>query len=175
MRKNLLLAAIFTLFLIAWTLDLHAQVPISIKCENNAKTVTDIRVQITFPSGETKAYDGKDLGSKVLEYQIEGTGECKLFVHFKEKGVKAPTFITKKFLISGEEKSVEVHTSMNLRDMVIPCDTKYSNRKVCILFIKKLYPECPEGQYPKGYENDSERTNLWEYSLQSIIMEAGKE
>jgi len=165
----LLLAAIFTLFLIAGGLETHAQVPISIKCENNAKTATDIRVQITFPSGEMKAYDGKNLESNVLEYQIEGTGECKLFIQFKEKGTKAPTFISKRFIISGEEKNIEVHTSMNLRSMVIPCGTEYSNRRYCVLLIKKVYPAYPEGQYPKGYENDSERTGVWEYAIQSII------
>jgi len=72
-------------------------------------------------------------------------------------------------MISGEEKRIDVYTSMNLRSMVIPCNSEFSNRKYCILFIKKIYPECPEGRYPKGYENDSERTNLWEYSLQSIV------
>ena len=169
MRKNLLLAAIFTLFLIAGGLKTHAQVPISIKCENNAKTVTDIRVQITIPSGETKKYEEKNLESNVLEYQIEGTGECKLFIQFKEKEAKAPTFISKKFIISGEEKNIEVHTSMNLRSMVIPCGTEYSNRRYCVLLIKKVYPECPEGQYPTGYENDSERTGFWEYAIQSVI------
>lgn len=122
-----------------------AQVPVTIKCENNAKTVTDIRVQITFPSGEMKTYDGKNLESEVLEYHLQ------------------------KFMISGEEKRIDVYTSMNLRSMVIPCNSEYSNRKYCILFIKKIYPECPEGRYPKGYENDSERTNFWEYSLQSIV------
>ena len=150
MRKNLLLTAIFTLFLIAGGLEAHAQVPITIKCENNAKTTTDIRVQITFPSGETKAYDGKNLESNVLEYQIKGIGECKLFIQFKEKGSKAPNFISKKFTISGEEKNIEVHTSINLRSMVIPCGTEYSNRRYCVLFIKKVYPECPEGQDPQG-------------------------
>ena len=119
----MLLAAIFTLFLIAGVSETHAQVPISIKCENNAKTVTDIRVQITIPSGETKAYDVKNLESTVLEYQIKGAGECKLFIQFKEKEAKAPTFISKKFIISGEEKNIEVHTSMNFRIMVIPCGT----------------------------------------------------
>ncbi|HBN02149.1 MAG TPA: hypothetical protein DD383_06025, partial [Rikenellaceae bacterium] len=91
------------------------------------------------------------------------------FIQFKEKEAKAPTFISKKFIISGEEKNIEVHTSMNLRDMVIPCNTEYSNRRYCILLIKKVYPECPEGQYPKGYENDSERTGFWEYALLSVI------
>lgn len=119
----MLLAAIFTLILIAGGLEVHAQVPISIKCENNAKTATDIRVQITFPSGEMKTYDGKDLESNVLEYQIEGTGECKLFIQFKEKGTKTPTFTSKRFVISGKEKNIEVHTSINLRRMVIPCGT----------------------------------------------------
>ncbi len=169
MLRKLLLTTGFALLFIIRSLGLEAQVPVMIKCENNAKTVTDIRVQITFPSGEMKVYDGKDLESKVLEYQIEGVGECKLFIHFKEKGVKAPTFISKKFMISGEEKRIDVNTSMNLRSMVIPCGSEYSNRKYCILLIKKIYPECTEGQYPKGYENDSERTGFWEYSLQSII------
>ena len=165
----MLSAAIFMLFLIAGGLEALAQVPISIKCENNAKTVTDIRVQITFPSGEMKAYDGKNLESNVLEYQIEGTGECKLFIQSKEKGSKAPTFISNKFIISGKEKNIEVHTSMNLRSMVIPCGTEYSNRRYCVLFIKKVYPEYPKGQYPKGYENDSEQTGVWEYAIQSVI------
>lgn len=175
MLRNLPVTIGFVLLFFIRPLEASAQVPITIKCENNAKTVTDIRVHITFPSGEMKEYDGKNLESKALEYQIKGTGECKLFIHFKEKGEKAPTFISKKFTISGEEHTIEIYTSMNLRDMVIPCDSEYSNRKYCILFIKKIYPECPEGQYPKGYENDSERTNLWEYSLQSIILKAGKE
>lgn len=169
MLRKLLLIIGFSLLFFIRPLESGAQVPVTIKCENNAKTVTDIRVQITFPSGEMKAYDGKNLESEVLEYHIEGTGECKLFIHFKEEGVKAPTFISKKFMISGEEKRIDVYTSMNLRSMVIPCNSEYSNRKYCILFIKKIYPECPEGRYPKGYENDSERTNLWEYSLQSIV------
>lgn len=122
-----------------------AQVPVTIKCENNAKTVTDIRVQITFPSGEMKAYDGKNLESEVLEYHLQKIHDFR------------------------RRKRIDVYTSMNLRSMVIPCNSEYSNRKYCILFIKKIYPECPEGRYPKGYENDSERTNLWEYSLQSIV------
>lgn len=59
--------------------------------------------------------------------------------------------------------------------MVIPCNSEYSNRKYCILFIKKIYPERPEGRYPKGYENDSERTNLWEYLLKHSSKIAGKQ
>lgn len=104
MLRKLLLTIGFALLFFIRPLESGAQVPVTIKCENNAKTVTDIRVQITFPSGEMKAYDGKNLESEVLEYHIEGTGECKLFIHFKEEGVKAPTFISKKFMISGEEK-----------------------------------------------------------------------
>lgn len=145
MLRKLLLTIGFVLLFFIRPLESGAQVPVTIKCENNAKTVTDIRVQITFPSGEMKAYDGKNLESEVLEYHLQ------------------------KFMISGEEKRIDVYTSMNLRNMVIPCNSEYSNRKYCILFIKKIYPECPEGRYPKGYENDSERTNLWEYSLQSIV------
>lgn len=96
MLRKLLLTIGFALLFFIRPLESGAQVPVTIKCENNVKTVTDIRVQITFPSGEMKAYDGKNLESEVLEYHIEGTGECKLFIHFKEEGVKAPTFISKK-------------------------------------------------------------------------------
>ncbi len=96
MLRKLLLTIGFALLFFIRPLESGAQVPVTIKCENNVKTVTDIRVQITFPSGEMKAYDGKNLESEVLEYHIEGTGECKLFIHFKEEGVKAPTFISNK-------------------------------------------------------------------------------
>ena len=145
MLRKLLLTIGFTLLFFIRPLESGAQVPVTIKCENNAKTVTDIRVQITFPSGEKKAYDGKNLESEVLEYHLQKIHDFR------------------------RRKKIDVYTSMNLRGMVIPCNSEDSNRKYCILFIKKIYPECPEGRYPKGYENDSERTNLWEYSLQSIV------
>lgn len=145
MLRKLLLTIRFALLFFIRPLESGAQVPVTIKCENNAKTVTDIRVQITFPSGEMKAYDGRIWKARFWN------------------------IISKKFMISGEEKRIDVYTSTNLRSMVIPCNSEYSNRKYCILFIKKIYPERPEGRYPKGYENDSERTNLWEYSLQSIV------
>lgn len=174
MIRELLLTTGCALLLFIKPLDSGAQVPVTIRCENNAKTVTDIRLQICPPAGDRIVYEENDLKSKVLEYKIEGVGECKLYVQFKEKGAKAPTFISKKFSISGEENAVEIYTSTNLRNMVIPCDTKYSNRKYCVLFIKKIYPECPEGRYPEGYENDSEKTNFWEYALQSIILKGEK-
>lgn len=145
MLRKLLLTIGFALLFFIRPLESGAQVPVTIKCENNAKTVTDIRVQITFPSGEMKAYDGKNLESEVLEYHLQKIHDFR------------------------RRKKIDVYTSMNLRGMVIPCNSEDSNRKYCILFIKKIYPECPEGRYPKGYENDSERTNLWEYSLQSIV------
>ncbi len=71
MLRKLLLTIGFTLLFFIRPLESGAQVPVTIKCENNAKTVTDIRVQITFPSGEMKTYDGKNLESEVLEYHLQ--------------------------------------------------------------------------------------------------------
>lgn len=71
MLRKLLLTIGFALLFFIRPLESGAQVPVTIKCENNAKTVTDIRVQITFPSGEMKAYDGKNLESEALEYHLQ--------------------------------------------------------------------------------------------------------
>ena len=55
MLRKLLLIIGFALLFFIRPLESGAQVPVTIKCENNVKTVTDIRVQITFPSGEMKS------------------------------------------------------------------------------------------------------------------------
>lgn len=148
---------------------LWGQVPISLRLENNAKTVVDATVQITSPAGERKVWTMKDLEKKTIEYSVAGKGECTLFVRFKEKGVKAPTFITKKFKVSGEEKQIAVYSSIDLADMTVLCGGEYSNRRQCSLKILKRYPALPDGGYPEGYENAEEKTNFWNYSITSVI------
>lgn len=169
MRPKRLATAVLA-FLISGVFGcLWGQVPISLRLENNAKTVVDATVQITSPVGERKVWTMKDLEKKTIEYSVAGKGECTLFVRFKEKGVKAPTFITKKFKVSGEEKQVAVYSSIDLADMTVLCVGEYSNRRQCSLKILKKYPALLDGGYPEGYENAEEKTNLWNYSITSVM------
>lgn len=164
------IAAVILAFLISGVFGcLWGQAPISLRLENNAKASVEATVQITSPTGERKVWKMKDLEKKTIEYSIAGKGECTLFVRFKEKGVKAPTFITRKFKVSGEERQIAVYSSIDLADMTILCDVEYSNRRQCTLKILKKYPELPDGGYPEGYENAEEKTNFWNYSIASVI------
>lgn len=163
-------AAVILAFLISGVFGcLWGQVPISLRLENNAKANVEAMVQITAPTGDRKVWKMKDLEKKTIEYSIAGVGECTLFVQFKEKGVKAPTFITRKFKVSGEEKQIAVYSSIDLADMTILCDGEYSNRRQCVLRILKKYPGLPDGRRPEGYENAEEKTNFWNYSITSVI------
>lgn len=166
--KNI--AAAILAFLISGVFGcLWGQVPISLRLENNAKTIVDATIQITSPSGERKVWKIKDLEKNTIDYTIAGKGECTLFVRFKEKGINAPTFITKKFTVSGEEKQIAVLSSIDLRDMTILCGGEYSNKRHCLLKILKKYSKLPDGLYPEGYENAEEETNIWNYSIISVM------
>ncbi len=161
--------AIITLYLVSGVLYLgKAQIPVIIKCENNAKTVAEARIQITNPAGVVKAWDIKDLKNNILECNISGAGEVGVFIQYKEKMIKS-TFIKRTFMVTGEEKGIAIFSSINLKDMTILCGNEYSNRRYCVLDIRKYYPEELEGNLPSECENFSEKTAFWNYSIRNII------
>lgn len=161
--------AIITLLFVSGIFTLgKAQIPVKIKCENNAKTDVEIRVQITSPDGVIKVWEEKELKDKLLNYSIVGPGEVGVFVQYKENKVKSPTFIKKSFMVTGDEEGIAILTSINLKGMTILCDNEYSNRRYCVLDIRKYYPEKMDGGLPAGCENITERTAIWNYSISSI-------
>ncbi len=143
-----------------------------IRCENNSKSAVAVRVQITNPAGEVKAWEVKDLKYKYFDYSVEGSGDVCIFIQYKENNVKSPTFIQKTFAVTGKEKGISILSSINLRDMTILCEEQgYSNRRYCVLDIRKYYPGTLEGKLPDGSENTSEKTTFWNYTLSSIFLE----
>ena len=164
-------AAAITVLLAAWLFgpDLSAQVPVAVRCENNAESTVGVRVQITEPAGKVRAWEIENLRDTTLSCRITGTGKCVVFVQFKEKDVKAPTFISRKIVITGKEDSIGIKSSINLRDLLVLCGNKYSNRRYCILDIQKHYPEGTGQAASEGYENFAEQTTFWNYSISTRI------